>query len=85
MNNAQKNASLPPPPTARLLPPKFKHVIEIAFRRRLRWKERLQILFGYNLLVEVKVLTEHSTGKFEPITQVQTTEFLDPPPAHQPP
>lgn len=65
-------------PRDRILPPGFRFLIEFDFDRRLTWKERWQILFGYGLKIQIKAAAEHSTGKFTPKMVLSTTMELKP-------
>lgn len=64
------------PPVGRILPPKFKHVMEVAFHRRLTLKERLQIAVGYNLILQFSARIEYSPGKWEPTASLITSPVL---------
>ncbi len=65
-----KRKDLPP---GRVLPPNFKHLMEVTFHRRFTWKERMKIALGYAIQVDMIVRTEHHTGKFSPAMTVTTT------------
>lgn len=58
------------------LPPKFKNIIELEFKRKLTVKERIKIAGGYNLILRLKVMTEHKPGNIQPSLDLVTTEKL---------
>ena len=68
----------PSHPPGRVLPPVFKKAVELSFQRRLTFKERLQILIGYNLLVTLVMGAEHHPGRIDPHLVITTTEMLSP-------
>lgn len=51
---------------ARVLPPKFKHVIENDFMLRFTRMERIKILFGFNVELKYESPIEHSPGRQQP-------------------
>lgn len=60
---------------SRVLPPKFKYVIEIpAMSKRLTWLQRLQLAVGYNFILNGQVLCEHSPGRIAPEFRIKTTK-----------
>lgn len=65
----------------RVLPPNFKYVLEQDSLRRLTWRERVTLLlFGMNILVKVKVLTEHKVGRYDVTkTELMLTHLEEPP------
>lgn len=63
----------------RVLPTKLcSDVIEIDWFRRFTLKERLKILLGFNLIVGVRIGTQHKPGKF---AQIIIGELSDQPTA----
>lgn len=58
----------------RVLQPLPKHVIELAYHQKPTFKQRLQLLIGYSLVIELKIFTTHSTGHFEPQMILRTTQ-----------
>jgi hypothetical protein len=44
----------------RTVPPKFKHVYDAAWRVELTFRERLKVLFGYNIDMKLRLYMEHS-------------------------
>ena len=66
-------------PLDRPLPPVYKFVIHQEFLRKLRWKERLQILFGYRLKIRLKMATMHHCGKFASVMDLEPTQEIEMP------
>ena len=66
----------PPQITKRVLPPKYKEIIDSSFIVRFTLKERLQILIGYNLDLHLSTWTEHGPGKVKPHLQHRVTKKL---------
>jgi hypothetical protein len=56
----------PPQITERIIPPKYKHVIDSEFLLRLTLKERLLLIFGCNLQLAHRLTVEHLPGKHHP-------------------
>jgi hypothetical protein len=44
-------------------PPQYKHVFDLKFFHEPTWLQRLQILFGYRIVIEVKAASEWSPGR----------------------
>lgn len=66
-------------PQGRVLPPKFKFVIEIpAMSKRLTMLQRLQLFVGYNFIVSGNVHCEHSPGKIRTEFRIRTTKEILP-------
>lgn len=65
----------------REVPPNFKYELDLHLFRSFTWKERLTLaLFGMNVLVKVKVLTEHKCGRFtEQFSTIDLTDLTEPP------
>lgn len=61
----------------RVLPPNYKHIIEIESFRKLTLRERFWIMLGFNLTIKTDILTEHKPGKFETKHHLRTTKALD--------
>ena len=60
----------------RVLPPNYKHVLQLDFFEKLDWRDRLRVLFGYRLEMEMEVLMEHLPGKFKGQMKLKTTPQL---------
>lgn len=56
----------PPKITERILPPKFKHIIDNEFILRLTRWERLKVFIGYRIDLRYAASIEHSPGKILP-------------------
>lgn len=56
----------------RPLPEAHKHLMKIDWFRRFTFLERLQIFFGYNLVVLCRVKLPHAPGRFAPYVIAQT-------------
>lgn len=52
--------------TERILPPKFKHIIDNEFILRLTFRERLKVMLGYRIDVRYAASIEHLPGKILP-------------------
>ena len=63
-------------PAGKPLPPKYKNIIDIGVHRQFTMMERIKILIGYTAVIDVKIFCEHSTGKFEPIISLRTSNEL---------
>ena len=72
----------PGSPHERVVPPVYRHQFDAACYRQFSWKERLQILAGYNAVVSVKCQFAHSVGQFSPpeFSLRTTKELLQKPP-----
>jgi hypothetical protein len=53
----------------------FRHVIEFDWHRSFSWKERLQIFFGYSLLVLIRVPTRNNPGELGATVMARTTVY----------
>lgn len=62
----------------KVMPTKFAGTISTDWFRKFTLKERLQILFGYNLSVAVRIVCVHAPGKFNPIIAAETTKHTEP-------
>lgn len=60
------------------LPPPIRHEYKFSWFRKLRFKERLKILLGYNVQVNVHFLTQHSAGHCQPVIGATMTKELTP-------
>lgn len=58
----------------RVLQPLPKHVIQIAYHQKPTFKQRLQLLIGYALVIDLKIFTTNSTGHFVPRMELRTTQ-----------
>lgn len=65
-------------PTTREVKPAFRHVMEFDWHRSFTFWERIKILFGYALLVMIRVPTLHKPGELGAIIMGETTEFDKP-------
>lgn len=61
----------------RALPPQFKHEYKFSWFRRLTLKERLKLLFGFNLQFHVHWLTAHSAGHCQPVIKAVVTKQIN--------
>lgn len=59
------------------MPPKYKHVLSVDWFRKFTLKERLKILFGYNIVVAFRVVTVNACGAYEPVIKAETTKNID--------
>lgn len=57
----------PPKITERVLPPKWKHVLQSDHVLRLTMMERIKVLIGYRIDLRYHAPLEHSPGKIEPV------------------
>jgi len=60
----------------RILPPKFKHLIQNEFIARLTFTERVKLLIGYSLEVKYECLIEHLPGRTDPKMSVRVVNKL---------
>ena len=60
----------------RVLPPNFKFVIQQPIILRLTFKERLKVLLGYRIDIDLHLWTEHGPGKVSPVIRHKVTEEL---------
>ena len=60
------------------MPTKFNHEISVDWFRRFTMKERLKILFGFNLAVAVRIVTVNAVGKYQPVIMAETSKFTTP-------
>jgi len=63
---------------ARTLPTVYRHVINVDWFRKLTWRERIKILFGYNLNVLIRLRVKHNPGDFDPIIVGEVSPFTQP-------
>lgn len=64
------------PPRGRVLPPKFKQSLDLAFARSFTDEERAKIAAGHSITIHVAIAVEHRPGRIEPACSV----LLEPPP-----
>lgn len=64
------------PPPGRVVTPPPKFVLDLAFHRKLEWKERLQILIGYNININLSIKCAHSPGTIDPVMALHTTPAI---------
>lgn len=65
----------------RTVPTSYKELLVLKDVRKLTWKERLKLaVFGLNVLVEVRIATQHSPGKTAHKCTVSLTELMETPP-----
>lgn len=50
-------------PTERIIPPRYKYIVDATFVLRLTWRERLKVLLGYAIDIRYLGRAEHSPGK----------------------
>lgn len=62
----------------RVLPVKYTGRVNVDWFRKFTLAERLKILVGYNLVVGLRLVTQHTPGKFQPIVAAQTTKITTP-------
>ncbi len=60
-------------PRGKPLPTVWRHVIKIEHFRAFSFRERIQILFGYNLVTAIGIATEHSPGNQQPYIVMATS------------
>lgn len=65
-------------PRGRILPPKFRQVIDVDHFRKFTLKERVMILFGFNVVCRLSILTVNKPGDFQPQMRVDLTKEVDP-------
>lgn len=63
----------------RIVPPQFKHVMELQWFRKFTWQQRLFIALGCPVKVDLKILCEHSPGK------ISSDLMLEPAPKEEAP
>jgi hypothetical protein len=66
------------PERGRVLPPQFKHILDLQFHRKLSRKERLKLVAGYELKLSLAVACEHKPGKFQPVLNLEIVKETDP-------
>lgn len=64
------------PPPGRVIAPEPKFVLDLAFHRKLTWKERFQIIIGYNLDMRLAIACQHSPGTITPKMELTTTPAI---------
>lgn len=62
----------------RPLPTKFTGVISTDWFRKFAWHERLKILCGFNLNVSIRIVTQHTPGKYNPVIMAETSKHQTP-------
>jgi hypothetical protein len=62
---------------ARRLPPTHKFQTELEYHRRFTWQERLRILMGYCIRIEIRIAHLHNPGSSAAMCTVATTEEVD--------
>ncbi len=65
-------------PKDRVLPVQCNHLLSADWFRRFTLSERIRILFGFNLIVLIRIPTQHHPGQFKPVVAGHTTKFLKP-------
>lgn len=50
--------------------------MQVSFQRKFSLRERMQFLIGYTAVIELRIFTEHSTGKFTPSMTVRPSKEL---------
>lgn len=63
-------------PAGRIIPPPAKFDIQQVWHRKLTWKERLQILIGYNLTINLSIKCQYNPGVVEPTMGLLTTTTI---------
>lgn len=63
-------------PIGRVITPEPKFVLDLSFHRKLTWKERWQILIGYNLNINLSIKCAHSPGTIDPTMALLTTPAI---------
>lgn len=66
----KKFIPMPKPPakaTARPVPVEYRHVIKLEWHRQFALWERICILFGSSILVQVGIATRHDPGPIQPL------------------
>lgn len=58
------------------MPTRFQGVISVDWHREFTRMERLKIALGFNLAVAVRIVTQHSPGKYNPVIVAETTRSL---------
>lgn len=65
-----KHIPIPKPParqTEQVEPVEYRHIIKVEWFRKFTLWDRIRILFGYSLVVQVGVATRHNPGPFQPL------------------
>jgi len=60
------------------LPVQCKHLMSADWFRRFTLKERLEIMFGFNLNVMIRIPTQHHPGQFNPLIAGHTSKLVKP-------
>lgn len=58
------------------MPTKFTGVISVDWYRAFTRMERLKIALGFNLNVAIRIVTQHSPGKYNPVIVAETSKSL---------
>lgn len=62
----------------RATPIECRHLMSADWFRKFTLKERLQILFGFNLIVMIRIATQHHPGQFKAIVAGHATKLMKP-------
>lgn len=60
------------------VPTVFKHIIKIEYFRRFSFRERIAILFGSGIVLQIGCATQHSPGVFQPLILGKVTKETSP-------
>lgn len=60
------------------VPTVYRHVQNLDWFRVFTWRERIKILFGYNLNVLIRLRVQHNPGDFDPIIAGEVTPYEHP-------
>src|SRR5688572_30453003 len=72
-----------PQPTERKVPTQYRDLIKCEWQRRFTFWERIGILFGSTLLVQIGIATQHRTGKFQPLILGKVSKATTPDERHR--
>lgn len=58
----------------REVPTVYRHILSADWFRKFSLWDRIRILFGFNLIVCVRITTVNSPGRFQPIIAAEVTK-----------
>lgn len=62
-----------PKPTDKILPKPVRFITRGFVYRQFTFKEKLKLLLGYRVLLEIHVASEHNPGQTQPVTHFHLT------------
>lgn len=60
------------------MPVVYRHILKTDWLRTFSFKERVKILLGCSLVVAVRIVTQHSPGKIQPVIAGEVSDATEP-------